>query len=231
MMVENIYMNSAFSSLYLRLSIILNFSFRSSNERKDLSARAVSRRRTLSYFYWFARWGVVKGRQPPVLPPLPVAVSAPLPPLYAKEVKRERWRERKRKTLLIPASPSFPFGFPTATRSGLSTLGFFRRMLLKKSTHEKERSVSPLLRVTLQPFIQRTSEFAKISRSAETAWANSTRKVKSFLSSLLRQIAAARAREREDGRPPSMGERGGVKRGKSFSRDFICDGGAICPCW
>lgn len=157
MMVENIYMNSAFSSLYLRLSIILNFSFRSSNERKDLSARAVSRRRTLSYFYWFARWGVVKGRQPPVLPPLPVAVSAPLPPLYAKEVKRERWRERKRKTLLIPASPSFPFGFPTATRSGLSTLGFFRRMLLKKSTHEKERSVSPLLRVTLQPFSERAN--------------------------------------------------------------------------
>lgn len=137
----------AFSSPHFRLC---NFSSRSSNERKDLSARAVSRRRTLSYFYWFARWGVVKGRQPPVLPPPPVAVSAPLPPLYAREVKREGG-ERKRKTLLIPASPSFPFGFPTAARSGLSTLGFPDADATKEKYLRKKRNVSPLPRVTLQP--------------------------------------------------------------------------------
>lgn len=33
--------------------------------------------------------------------------------------------------------------------------------------------------------------------------------------------------ERKGGRGPPSSR--GVKRGKSFSRDFICDGGAICP--
>jgi len=204
--------NGAFLSLHC--SIIRSFSSRSSDERKDLSARAVSRRRTLSYFYWFARWGVVKGRQPPVLPPPSVAVSAPLPPLYAKEVKRDggEWEKEKNSPytrlllLFLSVSPlpravdSPPLAFPTDAAKE------------KYSLKKKERS-DLTRRVTLQPFIRRTSE-KKISRSVETARASSTRKVKSFLSSLLRQIAAA-------------GERGNGKRRPAACLRREEDGGGL----
>lgn len=111
----------------------------------------------------------------------------------------------------------------------------FRRTPLKKSTYEKEGALA-LSRVSLPPpptpSLLSGERAEKISWSAGTARANPARKVKSFLSS-----RCGRSRQRLEAPRKAKGWQRVrllarvVKRGKSFSQDFICDGGAICPGW